>query len=319
MFMTTKISWNQYNRMPHDTFYWKGIDGSKVLTHFITTPEPGRERDSWFYTYNGLIEPRTVKGIWDGYSEKEMNHDLLLSYGYGDGGGGVNRDMLEQRRRLDKIPGLPHVETTTAGKYFRKLKETVAKTDRYVNTWDGELYLEYHRGTYTSHAHNKRMNRKMELLYREAEYFTVLRALLGNDLSLAEQEKLTAGWKHILTNQFHDIIPGSSIFEVYEDSKKDYEWIATQGEEVEAGFIADAVTEEASVYTVFNSNSFVRKGGSVLLLGAAGNSAYLEDGTALKSQETEGGLLVEIPEVPAMGTATVVLKKHLLQRIRHLP
>ena len=136
-------------------------------------------------------------------------------------------------------------------------------------------------------------------LYREAEYFTVLRALLGNDLSLAEQEKLTAGWKHILTNQFHDIIPGSSIFEVYEDSKKDYEWIATQGEEVEAGFIADAVTEEASVYTVFNSNNFVRKGGSVLLLGAAGNSAYLEDGTALKSQETEGGLLVEIPEVPA--------------------
>ncbi len=133
--------------------------------------------------------------------------------------------------------------------------------------------------------------------------------MLGNDLSLAEQEKLTAGWKHILTNQFHDIIPGSSIFEVYEDSKKDYEWIAAQGEEVEAGFLADAVTEEASVYTVFNSNSFVRKGGSVLLLGAAGNSAYLEDGTALKSQETEGGLLVEIPEVPAMGTATVVLKK----------
>ena len=81
----------------------------------------------------------------------------------------------------------------------------------------------------------------MELLYREAEYFTVLRALLGNDLSLAEQEKLTAGWKHILTNQFHDIIPGSSIFEVYEDSKKDYEWIATQGEEVEAGFIAEDV------------------------------------------------------------------------------
>lgn len=88
---------------------------------------------------------------------------------------------------------------------------------------------------------------------------------------------------------------------------------------MEAGFLADAVTEEASVYTVFNSNSFVRKGGSVLLLGAAGNSAYLEDGTALKSQETEGGLLVEIPEVPAMGTAAVVLKKHLLQRIRHLP
>ena len=101
MFMTTKISWNQSNRMPHDTFKWKGIDGSEVLTHFITTPEPWNEPGSWFYTYNGKLMPKTVKGVWDAYSEKEMNKDLLIAYGFGDGGGGVNRDMLEQRRRLD--------------------------------------------------------------------------------------------------------------------------------------------------------------------------------------------------------------------------
>ena len=80
-FMTTKISWNQYNRMPHDTFKWKGIDGSEVLTHFITTPEPWREQDSWFYTYNGSLLPRTVPGPWDPYRDKHLNHDLSLSSG----------------------------------------------------------------------------------------------------------------------------------------------------------------------------------------------------------------------------------------------
>lgn len=164
--MTTKISWNQYNRMPHDTFQWRGIDGTEVLTHFITTPEPWSEEDSWFYTYNGRIIPKTVKGIWDTYRDKEVNRNLLLSYGYGDGGGGVNREMLEMRRRLNDLPGLPKIETGTAGDYFRNLQDTVANTDRYVHVWDGELYLEYHRGTYTSQAYNKRMNRKLELLYR---------------------------------------------------------------------------------------------------------------------------------------------------------
>ena len=152
MFMTTKISWNQYNRMPHDTFKWKGIDGSEVLTHFITTPEPWNEPGSWFYTYNGLLTAKTVKGVWDAYSEKEMNQELLIAYGYGDGGGGVNRDLLKRRRRIDKIPGLPSLETSTAGEFFRDLKETVKNTDRYVHTWDGELYLEYHRGTYLSNV-----------------------------------------------------------------------------------------------------------------------------------------------------------------------
>ena len=214
MFMTTKISWNQFNRMPHDTFRWKGMDGSEVLTHFITTPEPWNEPGSWFYTYNGLLTAKTVKGVWDAYSEKEMNKELLVSYGYGDGGGGVNRDLLERRRRINKIPGLPSLETSTAGEYFKDLKETVKNTDKYVHTWDGELYLEYHRGTYTSQGYNKRMNRKMELLYRRAEWLSAMQAARKGDLSLAEQEALTEGWKLILTNQFHDIIPGSSIHEV---------------------------------------------------------------------------------------------------------
>ena len=232
-FMTTKISWNQYNRMPHDTFKWKGIDGSEVLTHFITTPEPWNEPGSWFYTYNGKLIPKTVKGTWDAYSEKQMNKELLIAYGFGDGGGGVNRDMLENRRRIDKIPGLPNLKTSTAAEYFRDLQETVKNTDQYVHTWDGELYLEYHRGTYTSQAYNKRMNRKMELLYRNTEWLTVMNALKMGGLTYAKQEELTKGWKHILTDQFHDIIPGSSIHEVYEDSRKDYEYIQSVAQSVQ--------------------------------------------------------------------------------------
>jgi len=192
-FMTTKISWNQYNRMPHDTFRWMGMDGSEVLTHFITTPEPWSEPGSWFYTYNGMLTAKTVKGLWDAYSEKEMNKDLLVSFGYGDGGGGVNRDLLEARRRLDQIPGMPNVKTSTAGAYFRKLKKTVESTEQYVHTWDGELYLEYHRGTYTSQAYNKRMNRKMELLYRQAEWMTAMQAVQEHCLENARQEALTEG------------------------------------------------------------------------------------------------------------------------------
>ena len=308
MFMTTKISWNQYNRMPHDTFYWKGIDGSEVLTHFITTPEPDSQPGSWFYTYNGRLLPKTVKGVWDAYSEKDMNRDLLISYGFGDGGGGVNRDMLEMRRRLDKIPGLPNVKTSTAGDYFEKLKETVKNTDQFVNTWDGELYLEYHRGTYTSHVFNKRMNRKMELLYREAEWFTVMDALCeGGDLSFARQERLTEGWKHILTDQFHDIIPGSSIFEVYEDCKKDYAFIESIGREVEEAFLNRRTRSEESVYTVINPNGTAMDG-AVLLPGQRGK-AYAMDNTALKSQPSPEGLWVWMKAVPSMGVAKIRLEQ----------
>lgn len=220
LFMTTKISWNQYNRMPHDTFIWKGIDGSEILTHFITTPDPNNSEGPFFYTYNGVIEPYTVKGIYDGYRDKNINKNMLLAYGYGDGGGGVNRDMLESISKIDLIPGVPHIQTGKAGEYFEELKCTFNNTDQYVHTWDGELYLEYHRGTYTSQAYNKKMNRKLELKYKQSELKTVFDKVILGDSD--QYRSLYHGWKILLRNQFHDIIPGSSIEEVYEDSKADY-------------------------------------------------------------------------------------------------
>lgn len=309
-FMTTKISWNQFNRMPHDTFYWKGMDGTEILTHFITTPDPGSDMGPFFYTYNGMISPETIQGVWKGYQDKEINKDLLISYGYGDGGGGVNREMLECIQRLEKIPGLPKVQTSTAGEYFRKLHETVDHTDQYVHTWDGELYLEYHRGTYTSQGYNKRMNRKMELLYRKAEWLTAMKGILAGILSDAKQEELTAGWYDILTNQFHDIIPGSSIHDVYEDCRKMYPQIEQTAKNVEQDFYASCMEKEEGCYTVFNASSW-NLDGLVKVYGCQEGCFTDEDGIELLSQNCGDHVLVSVPEIPSMGSRSIYCRESL--------
>ena len=318
-FMTTKISWNQYNRMPHDTFIWKGIDGSEVLTHFITVPDPwvtnpGDEGNICRYTYSGNVLPNTVKGTWEAYRDKEVSRDLLMAYGFGDGGGGVTRDMLENRRRIDRIPGVPHVKPLKAGEYFRKLHENVENTERYVHTWDGELYLEYHRGTYTSHGYNKKMNRRMEMLYRRAEWMTVMGALAqgraeenshGADvLAKAEQEKLTRGWKLLLTNQFHDIIPGSSVHDVYEDCRKDYEEIERVAGEVQEDFCDAVIEKNDNVWTVFNDSTWERS--ALVCLPDTGAKEYRDGiGNVLRWQKENDGIYVEVRDVPGMGYETV--------------
>lgn len=306
-FMTTKISWNQYNRMPHDTFNWRGIDGSEILTHFITTPEPWSQPGSWFYTYNGRLTPKTVKGVWDAYTDKNLTNDLLVYYGFGDGGGGVNREMLEYRRRLDKMPGLPNVKTGKAGEYFKCLREKIANTDEYVHTWDGELYLEYHRGTYTSQAYTKMMNRRLELLYRETEWLGAINSLVNNDWGLYPNKELTKGWKTILRNQFHDIIPGSSIAEVYEDAKIEYkeaEDIALQAKEK---FNSALVQEETNTWTVINNANWNRSEVIKIKTDLIGNF-YDENGNKLESQNINGRYVVEVKDVPAMGWKRITLR-----------
>lgn len=122
-FMTTKISWNQFNSIPDDLFWWRGIDGSEILTYFVNTPGEGQDMDTRYATYNGMVTPHAVLGSWNKFKNKDLSRDTLISYGYGDGGGGVTRDMLELRRAMDVIPGLPHVKSVQAGEFFRKLHE----------------------------------------------------------------------------------------------------------------------------------------------------------------------------------------------------
>ncbi|MEG1295824.1 MAG: alpha-mannosidase, partial [Niameybacter sp.] len=306
MFMTTKISWNQYNRMPHDTFKWRGIDGSEVLTHFITAPEPWSEPGSWFYTYNGHLSPKIVKGVYDAYRNKELTDEMLISYGYGDGGGGVNRDMLEYRRRVDKMPGLPTLETGKASDYFKGLQEKVATTDQYVHTWDGELYLEYHRGTYTSQAYNKKMNRFLENYYRKVEWLSVLEALEKGNVAHAPQDTLTEGWKIILTHQFHDIIPGSSIREVYEDSHVNYDKAEQIAKEVETSALNHLVEKAAQKWTIVNSTNWERSDEAFIAHTVEG---HFEDeaGNVLESQKVHNGSVVYVDNVPSLGWKTITL------------
>ena len=308
-FMTTKISWSQYNRMPHDTFIWKGIDGSEILTHFITTPTTN---NSWFYTYNGEIKPETVLGIWEAYRDKEINSDLLLSYGYGDGGGGPNREMLEMIRRLNKIPGLPNIITSRADEYFEKLHRTIEKTDRYVHKWDGELYLEYHRGTYTSQAYNKKMNRKLELGLRETEWLSVLSSVMNGNFSNYPQKEINESWKIVLRNQFHDIIPGSSIKEVYEDSRNEYkeaEMLTLKARKNASSLILEPAE---NAVTVFNSSTWERND----LLEIKDLSKDIkkanwwdENGNELEAQKTESGWLIKLEHVPPLGYSTIYYDK----------
>jgi alpha-mannosidase len=265
-FITTKISWSEINRMPHDTFIWTGMDGSRVLTHFITTPDTG---NAWFYTYNGQILPKTIRGIWDTYRDKGLNQDLLFSYGFGDGGGGVTRDMLEGLRAAAKLPGLPSVKTERVDSYLKRLHKKVSEkgvTDaatgysRLLHNFHRELYLEYHRGTYTSQAYTKKMNRRLELLYRDAEIFQSLAALKTGKWDDKAWEELRRGWKLILLAQFHDIIPGSSIGEVYEDTRKDHETARGLGKAaLERGLAALTGTKDAAV-TVLNTAGWKRGG-----------------------------------------------------------
>lgn len=257
-FMTTKISWNQFNKMPYDTFMWKGIDGTEILTHFITTKDISGPLSEHFTTYNGNIHPEAIIGAWDRYQEKDINNNVLVCFGYGDGGGGATYEMLEAARRLNKgIPGCPKVEMGTSKDYFKRVENKV-KDNKRLPKWVGELYLEYHRGTYTSMARNKRDNRLSENIYLAAEKLSSIAAILNKDYPF---EALNKGWEKILLNQFHDILPGSSIEEVYEVTKEEYKEIISSGKNVlkaSAKFITSNIELNQKSVVVFNSLSFTR-------------------------------------------------------------
>jgi alpha-mannosidase len=232
VFMTTKISWNQFNRLPMDTFRWRGIDGTEVLTHFITASDLRPE--STYYTYNGPMRPASVEGTWTNYRQKDINDQLLYLCGWGDGGGGPDESQLQSIPTMADLPDFPTVSMGRTDTYFEELYERVWNNP-HLPTWVGELYLEYHRGTYTSQARNKQANRCCELLYRDVELLNSWASLYGMP---SRQEQLNEGWRLILLNQFHDVLPGSSIHEVYEDTDRIYAQIRAIGEEIRSEALA---------------------------------------------------------------------------------
>ncbi|MBK1809471.1 alpha-mannosidase [Clostridium sp. YIM B02505] len=312
-FMTTKISWNEYNKMPYDTFTWRGIDGSEILTHFISTTDykkggtPGTGT-----TYNGNTNASQIMGCYQRYQQKEINSEVLNCFGYGDGGGGATKEMLEMAKRFEKgIPGAPKVKMGKALDFFNNLNEKLKENNK-LPKWVGELYLEYHRGTYTSMARNKRYNRKTEFLNLEAEMLSTLSSIeAGTKYPSGELKKC---WETTLLNQFHDIIPGSSIKEVYIDSKTQYEKI----NEVAKKIISTAVDniasklclEETSV-VVFNHLGFSRNDIAEFELPCGWDDVEIFDGERLIESQKVGGnkIVFYAQDIPAKGYKTFSIRR----------
>lgn len=226
-FVTHKLSWNDTNRMPEEKLFWQGIDGSQVVAYFLTT-QP-YDTKSIGTTYCPNLKPTHVMGTWKRYGQQRIGGDLFLVYGHGDGGGGPTREMLHNIRRMERgIPGCPKVEHGAMRPFFERLiAEMKANPTRYP-TWVGEFYLEFHRGTLTSVAKNKRFNRLAEIALRELELMAVLaQRASGHSYPHGQLRRL---WDIVMLNQFHDILPGSSIGAVYEDSDRDYETFFAEAE-----------------------------------------------------------------------------------------
>ncbi len=297
-FITHKMSWNQFNQMPNQILWWQGLDGTKVLTHFLTTPS------DWAYlphatTYNANVSPKEIIGTWKTFRQKELYNELITAYGYGDGGGGPTREMIENVEQLEHHPGAPRVRPGTVREFMERIEDEISDK---LPVWNGEFYLEYHRGTYTSQARNKRNNRKSEFLLHDAEFVAAL-AALTTDYAYPQAE-ITKAWELICLNQFHDILPGSSIGPVYVDSTKDYAIIRELGEKVREDAIAALAKTLPAVTSVIaiNPTSF---GGRRIGFLAGGVSAgkYLADaeGNGFATQAVEGGVLVELKDVSPYG------------------
>lgn len=273
-FITSKISWNEINTMPNDVFMWQGIDGTQMLTYFLTAQAKRKAQKPERYTvYSGEITPMQLQGAWERFQNKELTDEVLVAFGYGDGGGGPNAEMLENARRLEKgISGCTACKIDNVSNFVAKLKKRV-KDNKKLPKWVGELYLELHRGTYTSQAKNKKNNRKSEFMYQTAEALSAMDTVLTG--STYPQKRLNDGWELILLNQFHDIIPGSSINEVYQVSSQQYEALQKEGQGVidEAmKDIRERVNTEGGLL-VYNPLSFENSG----VVTVDGKTVYAEN------------------------------------------
>ncbi len=261
-FVSNKMStWNDTNRFPHNNFIWKGIDGSEVYacvppTHFI----------SWNM-------PSQIQSNWDAFQDKDTGTATLQMFGYGDGGSGCTEEMIELMHRFNKLSVMPETKHTT-GKDF--LHRNFDK-NKNLATWDGELYLEMHRGTFTTKAKLKNYNRKTEYLLRETELISSLRMNEGKDYPAKE---IRDCYKKLMINQFHDILPGSHITPVYRDTIADFEEVTEKLNSIigtgtdyfnSLNFTRDSVTfipDEKGIFTRDGTNGrFVKLDMSALSCG----------------------------------------------------
>ena len=295
-FMTCKLHWQATNPFPYHLFWWEGIDGTRVLAHI----------PKLHHYYNGFPNPEQLRIAWVNFSEKAVHDEVLFPFGHGDGGGGVTAEMLEFAARAGAVPGLPTTRTGGEETFFLDAAGDGAD----LPVWVGELYLETHRGTYTSQSRTKQANRLAEQLLREAEVWSTIAAVEGVPIDVTVLEH---AWRDVLVQQFHDILPGSSVPEVYEDASAAYARAHQAAREVRRAAVSALLGREpdaAADVFVFNSLSWersdpveavipAREADAVHLLGANGCTH-----TAQIVERGEDGwrLLFEPDAVPSFGS-----------------
>ncbi len=272
-FLTQKLSWNELNKPAHQTFMWEGIDGTRIFTHFPPAD-----------TYNGDFTAGQVIWSESNFKDQDRSSRSLYLFGWGDGGGGPEPVMLEAASRLRNLDGAPRVELERAIDFFEKASAEAND----LTTWVGELYFELHRGTYTTQSRTKRLNRRGEQALREAELWSVA---ADDDYPAGGLE---VAWKLLLLNQFHDILPGSSIDWVYEDAERELQEVI----ETADGLITDAQSKLAGTganFAVFNVNSHARREvvevvGRQVMVEAPACGWAVHDGTF---RDTSGGVAAD--------------------------
>lgn len=324
-FLTQKISWNQTNRMPHHTFIWEGIDGTGLFTHFPPVDK-----------YNSDLSAADLAHAQRNYRDSGSGTMSLVPYGWGDGGGGPTREMLATAARTESLEGSPAVTLGTPLQFFEGAQAEYVNPPR----WTGELYLELHRGTYTSQANTKQGNRRSEHLLREAELWAATAAVHG-DFEYPYDE-LTQIWQLVLLQQFHDILPGSSIAWVHQDAERNYEAISVRLESI----VEAATRTLAGCYSgekrssgralVFNAAPHQRDG--IPALGAVSrdpaqactpkpcapeeargkSGAYVFDNGLIEARIDSQGLLVSLVDT-ASGRQALASPGNLLQLHRDTP
>ncbi len=288
-FFTIKIGWNQYNRLPYDTFWWQGLDGTRLLTHFSTAPE---EPGAWRSTYNALAAPWQVLGAWENFQQKELRQPLLMACGYGDGGGGPTAEMLENLDALADFPAAPRVRQESVRQFF---EEVEACCGDQLPTWNGELYFELHRGTYTTQAREKRLNRQNEFRLHDAEFLAAYAAQLDPSYPYPAAD-LTRAWELVCLNQFHDIIPGSSIGQVYYESEQQHAEVRHLAERACQSAWEVLSAHAGGDVLVANPTCLTRRDLAFVDRPVAGLSRL--DGKPLVTQAVEGGTLLDLGELP---------------------
>jgi len=296
-FFTTKLTWNLFNTFPHKLFWWQGLDGTRLLA---VNGQPN---------YNGQVRPRELTSLWQEFPERDRVDELPFSFGYGDGGGGPTAEMIEYGRRISSLPGMPQCQFGTARECFQRL----SRQSESLPLWNDELYLELHRGCQTTQARTKRGNRKLELLLRDVEQFAALADVsVGADYP---RERLVKIWERLLCLQFHDVLPGSSIRQVYEEAERDYDRLIGEAELLRAqhlGALAAAIDTRGAgrPVVVFNSLSWERTEVVEATVTLAGESfqAVAPSGEAtpcqvLSRQGRKVSLLFLADGVPAFGYA----------------